>query len=152
MRMTSLFPAPSCLRSGVLLALSLLLASLATARAADGTLFRSLNPNVADLNQYQWRNRPVVIFAPSEKDADYIRQIKMLEQSRAALAERDIIVLSDTAPAKNGHLRSQLQPHGFEVVLVGKDGGIKIREKAPVSSEALLSTIDRMPMRQNDQD
>jgi len=33
-------------------------------------------------------------------------------------------------------------------VLVGKDGGMKLRETRPVSAEALLLLIDRMPMRQ----
>lgn len=71
----------------------------------------------------------------------------MLEQSKADLADRDIIVLSDTSPAASGQLRSQFKPDGFEVVLVGKDGGVKIRQKTPLTSEDLLATIDRMPMR-----
>lgn len=116
-------------------------------QAADGNLFRSLTPETTDLNHYQWRYRPLVIFAPSKSDADYIQQMSILEKSKAELADRDIIVLSDTSPASKGHLRSQLNPKGFEVVLVGKDGGMKLRQQKPLSSEALLSTVDSMPMR-----
>ena len=116
-------------------------------QAADGNIFRVLSPDATSLKEYQWHARPVVIFAPSEKDEHYVQQMTMLEKRKAELAERDIIVLSDTSPASKGKLRSQLQPKGFEFVLVGKDGGMKLREKSPVSAEALLSTIDQMPMR-----
>ena len=134
----------SFMASGML-TLSLFFCS--SALTAGTTMFYSLPPEAANLEQYQWRSRPVVIFAPSEKDADYVRQIAMLEKSKADLENRDIIVLSDTTPAASGQLRTQFKPEGFEVILVGKDGGVKIRQKTPLTSEDLLSTIDRMPMR-----
>lgn len=130
-----------------LLFVALALLSSFTTQAAEDGLFRLLAPETANLAPYQWHNRPLVIFAPSDKDPHYVQQIAMLQKAQADLAERDIIVLSDTSPAANGHLRAQLKPKGFEVVLVGKDGGMKLREQRPISTEALLSTIDRMPMR-----
>ncbi|ORM65384.1 hypothetical protein PRCB_22655 [Pantoea rodasii] len=120
------------------------------ASAADSTLFRPLSPETADLNTYRWHNRPVVIFAPSKQDSRYQQQITLLESQKTALTERDIIVLSDTSPGDKGQLRSQLKPKGFEVVLVGKDGGMKLRETTPLSAEVLLSTIDNMPMRKTE--
>ena len=128
--------------------LSLLFSS---AQAANNTLFRSVAPETANLDQYRWQSRPVVIFAPSAQDPAYVEQMAMLQKSQAELAERDIVVLSDTSPTANGKLRSQLQPKGFELVLVGKDGGMKLRETTPLSTEVLLSTIDKMPMRQANQ-
>jgi hypothetical protein len=116
-------------------------------QAAGGSLFRSLTPETANLNPYKWHYRPLVIFAPSETDADYVQQMSILEKSKAELAERDIMVLSDTSPTSKGQLRSQLNPQGFEVVLVGKDGGMKLRQQTPLSLETLLSTVDSMPMR-----
>lgn len=135
------------LTSGLLLlTLSFLLCSTSS-QADNGEIFRSLTPETANLHQYQWHYRPLVIFAPSEKDVNYVQQMKILEDAKAELVDRDIIVFSDTSPASKGQLRSQLEPKGFEVVLVGKDGGMKLREQQPISSEALLSTIDSMPMR-----
>lgn len=151
--MKNLLPKPLSLSQHAFTASGVLALSLfcySPALMADTTLFSPLPPDTASLGQYQWHRRPVVIFAPSEKDADYVRQIAMLEKSSAELAERDIIVLSDTSPAASGQLRSQFKPSGFEVVLVGKDGGVKIRQKTPLTSEELLSTIDRMPMRKAD--
>ncbi|MEZ3501396.1 DUF4174 domain-containing protein [Pantoea sp. KPR_PJ] len=129
----------------LLLALSLVMCS--SALMAATTMFHALSPDMASLEQYQWKKRPVIIFAPSEQDADYVRQMAILKQSQSALAERDIIVLSDTSPAARGQLRTRLRPGGFEVLLVGKDGGIKRRQNRPVLSGDLLATIDSMPMR-----
>jgi hypothetical protein len=146
MCMHAVLSAPSRRVSALLLVTMSLLCS--TAQAADSSLFRDLAPDTADLTQYRWHQRPVVLFAPSATDANYLQQMAMLKNHQDALAERDIIVFSDTSPADKGQLRAQLQPKGFEMVLVGKDGGMKLRETTPLSAEALLSTIDRMPMRQ----
>ena len=122
--------------------------SLNNVRAAEEPLFQPLSPKVSDLTQYRWHNRPLVIFAPSKTDPAYVAQMAMLEKQKAELADRDIIVFSDTSPTANGTLRKQLNPKGFEVVLVGKDGGMKLRKTTPLNTEVLLSTIDKMPMRQ----
>jgi hypothetical protein len=132
----------------LLLLTSCLVLAINRTEAAEAPLFQPLSPQVADLNQYRWHNRPLVIFAPSKTDPAYVEQMAMLEKHTAELTEREVIVLSDTTPNDNGALRKQLNPKGFEVVLVGKDGGMKLRETTPLSSEVLLSTIDKMPMRQ----
>ncbi|MRT24981.1 DUF4174 domain-containing protein [Enterobacteriaceae bacterium RIT697] len=124
-----------------------LLTLAAPLQAADNTIFQTLTTDTHNLDKYQWKYRPVVIFAPSKSDADYVHQMKILNESKSALTDRDIVVLSDTSPADNGRLRAKLEPIGFELVLIGKDGGVKLREKRPISAEVLLSTIDRMPMR-----
>lgn len=130
--------------AGALLALSM--SSLAHANNDD--LFQTLSPSSTSLDGYRWKQRLVVIFAPSAQDADYVRQHTLLQQHQQALRERDMVVLSDTRPADNGALRHALNPAGFEIVLVGKDGGMKLRQTQPVSAEALLSLVDSMPMRQ----
>lgn len=38
-----------------------------------------------------------------------------------------------------------------QVLLVGKDGGVKVRQQGDVEPKALFDTIDRMPMRQSAQ-
>ena len=136
------------LKPPLLLRTIALMMSINNVHAAEDSLFQPLSPRVSDLTQYRWHNRPLVIFAPSKTDPAYITQMSMLEKQQAELAERDIIVLIDTSPTANGTLRKQLNPKGFEVVLVGKDGGMKLRETTPLDTEVLLSTIDKMPMRQ----
>ncbi|MBT9385551.1 DUF4174 domain-containing protein [Pseudooceanicola sp. CBS1P-1] len=118
--------------------------------AAAEALFRPLPPAARDLDPMRWQKRPVLIFAPSESDPAYREQRALLEAAQPALQERDIVVLSDTDPAAGGALRKRLDPQGFTVMLVGKDGGIKITERTPLSVERLVETIDRMPMRRRE--
>jgi hypothetical protein len=127
---------------------TLALNGVAQAARQPEPLFQTLQPAQNSLENYRWHKRLLVIFAPSDRDTDFIRQMALLQQQQDALRERDIVVLSDVRPADGGALRAQLNPAGFEIVLVGKDGGMKLRETRPVSAEALLSLIDRMPMRQ----
>lgn len=39
---------------------------------------------------------------------------------------------------------------GFETLLVGRDGGVKLRSREPVGPEELFGRIDEMPMRQRE--
>jgi hypothetical protein len=46
--------------------------------------------------------------------------------------------------------RFSVRPDQFTVILIGKDGGEKLRSHQPLSWEKLRSTIDAMPMRQGE--
>jgi hypothetical protein len=121
-----------------------------SAAAADNALFLRLSPDHEDLEAYRWSARPVLVFAPDSDDARYTEQIALLRAAEAGLAERDIVVLTDTAPDEKGRLRAALAVDGFEVLLVGKDGGVKLRQETPLSVDDLFATIDAMPMRQRE--
>ena len=113
-------------------------------------LFRTLLLAQETLDQYRWTNRPVLLFAPSERDEAYLLQMKILDADKSGLAERDILVLSDISALGKGKLRETLQIDGFEIILIGKDGGVKFRSKTPISVEELFSLIDAMPMRRQE--
>jgi hypothetical protein len=76
--------------------------------------------------------------------------MKILHADKGGLAERDILVLSDISALGRGQLRDTLQIDGFEVILIGKDGGVKLRAKTPISIQELFSLIDAMPMRRQE--
>jgi hypothetical protein len=44
-----------------------------------------------------------------------------------------------------------IQGDGFHAVLVGKDGGVKLRSNKVVGDVEMFDFIDRMPMRRADQ-
>ena len=113
-------------------------------------LFRTLLLAQETLDQYRWTNRPVLLFAPSERDEAYLLQMKILDADKSGLAERDILVLSDISALGKGKLRETLQIDGFEIILIGKDGGVKFRSKTSISVEELFSLIDAMPMRRQE--
>lgn len=103
-----------------------------------------------DLNQYIWLNRLVVVFADSPNDPRFSEQLELLRAVPEELMERDVIVLTDTSPSSAGPLREKLRPRGFAVVLIGKDGGVKLRKPLPWSVREISRAIDKIPLRQRE--
>ena len=103
-----------------------------------------------DLSGYQWTHRPIVVFANSPEDVNYTRQIKMLESGLNQLLVRDVVVLTDTNPSEVSPLRELLRPRGFALLLIGKDGQVKLRKPFPWSVRELSRAIDKMPMRRQE--
>jgi hypothetical protein len=116
----------------------------------SGDAFALLPAAVVDLDAYRWKNRPVLLFAPSPDDPAYVEQRALFHAAAEGLLEREIVVLIDTEPKEDGELRRRFDVQGFEVLLVGKDGGVKLRKQKPIASEELRSEMDLMPMRRRE--
>ncbi|MEM9550555.1 MAG: DUF4174 domain-containing protein [Pseudomonadota bacterium] len=116
--------------------------------AADTAMIQPVGDT--DLNQFLWTNRPVIVFADTPADPRYSEQIERLRTDMDALVDRDVVVLTDTDPSARSPIRQKLRPRGFQLVLIGKDGGVKLRKPFPYSVRELGRTIDKMPMRQQE--
>lgn len=99
------------------------------------------------LAEYVWLKRPLVIFADSENDPRFRRQMEMLTDDMNELETRDVVVLTDTDPAADGPLRQELHPREFMLILFSKDGQIALRKPTPWSVRELIRAIDKMPIR-----
>ncbi|WP_308342258.1 DUF4174 domain-containing protein [Roseobacter insulae] len=104
----------------------------------------------ADLKQFIWKKRPVVVFADSENNPAYIEQMRLLHEREEELDARDVVVITDTDPDAKSDLRQKLRPRGFMLVLIGKDGGVKLRKPFPWDVREISRSIDKMPMRQRE--
>lgn len=116
------------------------------------------------LDSYQWQNRLLLVFAPSESNVAYQQQRQLLQEEQAGFNERNLLVIElltegtsrvggesvDAQEAAKIREQFQVSPEQFCVVLVGKDGTTKRRLHAPVSSKVIFETIDAMPMRQQE--
>tara|TARA_A100001015_G_scaffold124917_1_gene138432 strand:- start:639 stop:1061 length:423 start_codon:yes stop_codon:yes gene_type:complete len=102
------------------------------------------------IDGYLWVKRPVIIFANTDLDVNFQTQMKSLRQGAEELAARDVVVLVDTNPANKTALRKRFRPRGFAVLLMGKDGQIKLRKPFPWDARELSRSIDKMPMRQQE--
>lgn len=102
------------------------------------------------LEDFLWQARPVVVFAQSPNDLQFQRQMELLTARIDELAERDVIIITDTNPDELSEIRRELRPRGFMLALVGKDGQIKLRKPAPWDVRELSRSIDKMPMRQQE--
>jgi Domain of unknown function (DUF4174) len=113
--------------------------------------------------------RPVLVFAPTARDASFAAQQALLEQYADDMMDRNLLyvpVLAQSAQFQRPldapyvelkqsemnaiRARFGVSPPDFVVVLVGKDGGEKFRTKKPISVLRLDSLVDAMPMGQQE--
>ena len=128
---------------------ALLLVSFAKVADAEENYFMKVEKNT-NIKGFEWAQRPIVIFANSDKDPNFISQMEFLSQDIKALKERDIVVLVDTNPSIPSALRKKLRPHGFAFILIGKDGQVKLRKPSPWNIREIARVIDKMPIRQQE--
>jgi hypothetical protein len=117
-----------------------------------------------DLRSYTWKNRLLIIFAPSADSPDYQSLRDEIQSRPVEVAERDIRVFEvlETGESRIGssilgkksadYLRRtfSIGPGHFVVLLIGKDGGEKFRRQGRVQLAEIFSVIDGMPMRQRE--
>ena len=109
-----------------------------------------LPADMEDLSEFEWKKRPVVVFADNENDPAFQTQMELLLEQPADLAERDVVILTDTDPDARSAIRLQMRPRGFMLVLVGKDGQIKLRKPRPWDVREITRSIDKMTIRQRE--
>jgi hypothetical protein len=136
--------------SGLLLAMAL--AAPAAAQEAqttpeDPVVLGSIDAN---LNDFLWHKRPLVIFADSAEDPRFLQQMQYIEARLDDLAERDVVVLIDTDPTGGSELREALRPRGFMLALISKDGTVILRKPSPWSVREISRTIDKQPLREQE--
>jgi hypothetical protein len=100
--------------------------------------------NLAD---FLWTKRPVVVFADSANDPAYALQMRYLAEGAAELDARDVIVITDTDPGTLSDIRRKLRPRGFMLVIMDKDGEVKLRKPLPWDVREITRSIDKFPLR-----
>jgi len=120
------------------------------------------NQGVSTLDAYRDQNRLLLIFADDETDPTYQQQQQMLDGQETACEERDLLIFhlfangestiagTQSASPVPEELREQfgIAEDEFAVVLIGKDGRVKLHTDQPTSIQQIFAVIDDMPMRQ----
>ena len=109
------------------------------------------------------RSRVLLVFAPSSEDVRMEKQLHRLRDHAAEATERDLVTIAlpaagaaaserrmDAVEAAAVRRQFRVEDSDFLVVLVGKDGGEKLRSSKVLSFEQLRAVIDAMPMRQQE--
>lgn len=94
--------------------------------------------------------RPVVVFADSPNDPNFLRQMELLARDYPALAERDVVLVVDTDPGQRSEWRAKLRPRGFGLVLMDKDLRPAIRKPLPWEVREIVAAIDKFPLRRQE--
>ncbi len=126
-------------------------------------ILSSANMKAQDLTGHKWENRLVLILTNQTDNEYYRKQVEELKNYQDGVNERKILVyhitpdsyktgLSDeewqkTETYYRHYINKDSQP---EIILIGLDGGIKLRKNEFLSAEKLFSTIDAMPMRRQE--
>lgn len=100
-----------------------------------------------ELNQYLWKNRVLLVFPGSASEAQG-EQAKILGSDPDGIRERDLVVLQVREEATLKQFK--VSPGDFMLILLGKDGGVKLRQSHPLALKDLYQLIDSMPMRQRE--
>lgn len=123
--------------------------------------FGSATAVAAELGDYLWTSRPLLVFAPSDSDPRLVDTLNRIEASRCEVVDRDMVigvVVTEGASSLDGQaigadqaqrLMKQyaIDENAFTVVLVGKDGGEKLRVNEVPNLQRIYAVIDGMPMR-----
>lgn len=117
---------------------------------------------VADeLGDYRWERRPLLVFAPTDSDPRLVETLGRIEASRCDFVSRDMVlglVVTEGNSTLDGQAinadesqrlrdRHAIGENAFSVVLIGKDGGEKLRVNEVPDLSVIYAVIDGMPMR-----
>lgn len=124
----------------------------------------AMNTQSQDLSSHQWENRLILILTDDSNSTIYQEQIEELHSDQEGLEDRKLVIytvmpnqfrLEDFENGgwiQSGILYSEYKKseESFEILLIGLDGGVKLRQSEFLSNEDLFDRIDRMPMRRNE--
>ncbi len=113
------------------------------------------------LDEHLWEHRIILLFSPDIQNASLQKQLSLFEKNQEGIEERKLVIyqITPTAMKKNGtdffdkkfneQLFKKYKPRKdeFTFVLIGLDGGEKMRSTKVVTLDKLFRKIDRMPMR-----
>jgi hypothetical protein len=96
--------------------------------------------------------RRILIFAPDSANVSFKNQNRIFQKEDAACVERDIIVEYYVLKSKGVHFfdKYQVSKNDFTLLLIGKDGFVKLRSKEVVKPERIYALVDAMPMRKDE--
>jgi len=117
-----------------------------------------------DIEHFRWKKRLLLVFAAENAQSHYQSLANEISSRQADVNDRDLVVFeiiesgtsrmngSPIEPQKAASIREQFEitPNSFTVILVGKDGGIKMKRNDQVRLEEIFRLIDSMPMRQEE--
>ena len=117
-----------------------------------------------DLTQFQWKNRLLLIFAQDGNHPLFQDLQSQILAQKAEVDDRDLIVFEvpaqgparmndstlDRKEADSIRNHFAIPSDEYSLILVGKDGGIKLKRKDQVDLKEVFELIDSMPMRQRE--
>lgn len=117
-----------------------------------------------DLTPFEWKNRLLIIFAP-DSHHPHLKQIQAeISNENAGVEDRDLVVFEvlekDPSHMNGSRLshadadalreRFEISRNTYALIVVGKDGGVKLKRSERVPLSEVFALIDSMPMRRDE--
>ncbi len=107
------------------------------------------------LKEYQWKNRLLLVLNPDGNDPLSHPQLIAFKDRTAAIKERQLLIMVLHHGKLTDIYGNELKQNAGEVpfndfkgvMLIGKDGSVKLKEPFTVDPELIFNLIDSMPMR-----
>lgn len=99
-----------------------------------------------NLSDYQWENRLLILVSKAE-NPDVAEQKRVFPKTHKEFAERDLLLLERAQNDSELMERFDISATFQGVLLIGKDGGLKLKKPFFVEPEDIFKLIDGMPMR-----
>jgi hypothetical protein len=117
-----------------------------------------------DLTQFQWKNRLLFLFAPDASNPHFNRLQSEITKQSYEVEVRDLVIFEvlEQGPSRmnttplNRQTANSIRDHFdvpqrlYTLILVGKDGGVKLKRNDQVNLADIFGLIDSMPMRQKE--
>lgn len=111
-----------------------------------------------NIKKHQWKKRVLLVFTTDIHSDDFKNQVLILQEHQKELLERKLVVYTFTKSEyafnfENSWQKSKKfknEEENFKALLVGLDGGIKLKQDTILSVKKLCTIIDGMPMRKNE--
>lgn len=116
--------------------------------------------NAQTWTDYKWKNRILILSDRSLETKNMEAQLKVLQSKEEALQERDLLLFLSTTEGvykpdgtkttlsrEDSQSRWNIQNDFTGLLLIGKDGGVKLKQDFVVAPKEIFDLIDGMPMR-----
>jgi hypothetical protein len=102
---------------------------------------------------FRYSARALVVLAVDPERPALAEQRRQVHDLKGGAAERDLVIVEPTPGLAELQLfatRFAMGPEPFLSVLVGKDGGEKLRSLQHIKAQELIATVDAIPIRQRE--
>ena len=115
-----------------------------------------------NLGKHQWNDRVVLIFSDDKSSSKLKKQVDLFQKEKVSLEERKLKIYQfaesdfkygfDDSWKKSTIKTKRFndKEESFKIVLIGLDGGIKLKQNTILIPEKLFIIIDGMPMRKRE--
>jgi hypothetical protein len=150
-------------RKGIFMLKAILLAMMMATVLSIGSSRNAVAMSL-DLSQFRWKNRLLLLFAPNRNHPFFDTLHKALEVHKAEAKDRDLVIFEILESGRSSRNTNNLDYHTaqslrekfnitrgeFAVILIGKDGGMKLNRRDQTQLMDIFALIDAMPMRQEE--